>query len=115
MNPGLAAQDGRRSGSVEIGYGPDAVSGQAGQRLLDLLLAAEIDHRHICGGRGFCTSCRVEVLSDTDGLSPVTALERERLGNDAGRLRLACQATVRGHVCVRVPLPAPSRFSPDGD
>jgi hypothetical protein len=45
----------------------------------------------------------------------VSALERERLGRDAGRLRLACQTTVHGCVGIRVPKPAPSRFSPDGD
>jgi ferredoxin len=45
-------------------------------------------------------------------LSPVSALERQRLGSDAGRLRLACQTHLLGDAAVRVPRPAPSRFSP---
>lgn len=103
------------SGNIAIEYGSDLISGVAGQRLLDAILGAGFDHRHICGGHGFCTSCRVEVVTGSDGLSLVSALERERLGNDAGRLRLACQATIRGPVRVRVPKPVSSRFSPDGD
>jgi ferredoxin len=103
------------AGNIRVEYGSEVVEAEAGQRLLDAILGAGIDHRHICGGRGFCTSCRVEVISESDGLSPVTALERERLGRDAGRLRLACQTSVRGPATVRVPCPAPSRFSPDGD
>jgi adenylate cyclase len=83
--------------------------------LLDAILSAGIDHRHICGGRGFCTSCRVEVLGDGRALSPVSDLERERLGKEAGRLRLACQARIRGAASVRPPVPQPSRFSPDAD
>jgi ferredoxin len=78
-------------------------------------LGAGIEHRHICGGNGFCTSCRIELIGDPGALSPVTALERERLGKDAGRLRLACQCVVRGRVQLRIPRPRPSRFSPYGD
>lgn len=103
------------SGYARIEYGSDLIEAKLGQRLLDAILEAGIDHRHICGGRGFCTSCRIEVVSGADGLSNVTALERERLGRDAGRLRLACQTKVWGPAGVRVPRPAPSRFSPDGD
>jgi ferredoxin, 2Fe-2S len=100
---------------IRVKYGSEVVEAEAGQRLLDAILGAGFDHRHICGGRGFCTSCRVEVVTGSEGLSAVTALERERLGPDAGRLRLACQTSVRGPATVRVPSPAPSRFSPDGD
>ena len=98
-----------------VRYGADEIPVNSGKRLLDAILEAGFEHRHICGGRGFCTSCRVEVTSAANGLSPVSSLERERLGADAGRLRLACQCVVRGSVGVRVPPPAPSRFSPDGD
>lgn len=103
------------TGTLRIEYGNDVITATPGQRLLDAILDAGIDHRHICGGRGFCTSCRVEVVSGAEGLSPVSGLERERLGRDAGRLRLACQTAVHGKVVVRVPIPASSRFSPDGD
>jgi ferredoxin len=86
-----------------------------GCRLLDAILGAYPEHRHICGGRGFCTSCRVEVVDGAGNLSPVSALERERLGRDAGRLRLACQTRLLGEAAVRVPRLGTSRFSPFDD
>jgi ferredoxin len=91
------------------------VSAKPGRRLLDAILEAGIDHRHICGGNGFCTSCRVEVLGGSDELSPVTALERERLGREAGALRLACQTFVHGPVRLRVPRAVSGRFSPNDE
>ncbi|HZS93575.1 MAG TPA: 2Fe-2S iron-sulfur cluster-binding protein [Chloroflexota bacterium] len=89
------------------------LEGTIGARLLDAILDAGVDHRHICGGIGFCTSCRVEVI-DGEGLSPVSSLERERLGREAGRLRLACQTRLRGDARVRTPPKKPSRFPPTG-
>ena len=101
-------------GGIRLRYGDLSVAGTPGQRLLDVILDAGIDHRHICGGNGFCTSCRIEVLEGADSLSPVSPLERERLGPRAGRLRLACQAHIRGDVHVQVPAPISSRFGPEG-
>ena len=101
--------------TVAVGYGEISIPAEPGWRLLDAILAAGIDHRHVCGGNGFCTSCRVEVISLKEGLSPVSPLERERLGSRAGELRLACQAVVRGPVEVRVPAPSPIQFSPFDD
>lgn len=100
---------------VRIRYRGEWIAAQPGQRLLDVLLRHNPDHRHICGGRGFCTSCRVEVLRDPQGLTPPSALERNRLGREAGRLRLACQAVIRGQVEVRVPEIGASRYSPFGE
>lgn len=100
---------------IRFDYGGVPVDATVGQRLLDALLAAGIDHRHICGGNGFCTSCRVEVLGDQTTMSAVTELERERLGHEAGRLRLACQAAILGPAAVRVPPPRTAGFAPDGD
>jgi adenylate cyclase len=96
-------------------YGDVVIEAACGARLLDIILMANPDHRHICGGRGFCTSCRIEVVEGEKNLSPVSPVERQRLGDDAGRLRLACQTHLRGHATVRVPSPRPSRFSPFDD
>lgn len=98
---------------VRIQYAECTIAGMRGQRLLDAILDAGIDHRHVCGGNGFCTSCRVEILDGS--LSEVSPRERERLGGNAGRLRLACQAILRGDVKVRVPAPLSNRFSPHGE
>lgn len=95
---------------ISVRYGDRDLNVPPG-RLLDALLAAGADHRHICGGHGFCTSCRVEVLAGEENLSPVSPRERERLGRDAGRLRLACQTRIHGPVRIRVPVPQ-RRFSP---
>jgi len=101
--------------SVVLRYGERTLETRSGRRLLDVLLENHVDHRHVCGGNGFCTSCRVEVLQGKEHLSPVSALERERLGREAGRLRLACQTHVHGPVHVRAPRATFGRFSPDGD
>lgn len=100
---------------LRVRYGDRTIDVRRGQRLLDAILAAGIDHRHICGGNGFCTSCRVEVIDGSENLTPVSALERERLLSNAGKLRLACQTCVLGPAAVKVPAPAPSRFSPYGE
>jgi ferredoxin len=105
-------RDEPESQELLLRYGDNVIPARRGTRLLDLILEAGIDHRHICGGRGFCTSCRVEVVEGASSLSPVSGLERERLGSEAGTLRLACQTYVYCHAAVRVPKPKSSRFSP---
>jgi ferredoxin len=103
------------SDCVKLRYGDQELGARSGQRLLDAILAAGIDHRHVCGGFGFCTSCRVEIVAGSDMLSPISSLERDRLGVEAGRLRLACQTVIRGDSSIRVPEPTASRFSPFED
>lgn len=112
---GPSLPDPQTSSIVRLQYGDRLIESVRGARLLDVILTAGIDHHHICGGHGFCTSCRVEVLSGSDHLSPVSPLERERLGKDAGRMRLACQTTVEGDASVCVPRPVRGRFSLDDD
>src|SRR5689334_4134661 len=103
---------GRVSKRVTVNYCGRPIAGNVGCRLLDVLLDSGVDHRHICGGRGFCTSCRIEVLSGATHLSGVSAVERQRLGREAGRLRLACQTIVLGDASVRVPRAQSSLYSP---
>lgn len=100
--------------SPTLEYDGRALSARRGDTVLATVLANGEEHRHICGGRGFCTSCRIEVVEGT-GLSAVSALERERLGAEAGKLRLACQTRILGDASVRVARFASSRFSPGGD
>jgi ferredoxin len=95
-------------------YGDQTLDASPGERLLDVILRVNEDHRHVCGGHGFCTTCRVEVVRG-EGLSAVSALERDRLGADAGRLRLACQTRVYGDAEVRLPSRRRPMFSPHGD
>lgn len=55
-----------------------------------------------CGGVAACNSCRVQVLSGAENLSPL--LDEERPFLDADDQRLGCQAQVLGDVHVR-PVP----------
>jgi ferredoxin len=53
-----------------------------------------------CGGKARCTSCAVLVTAGEENLSPRTPMEVIRVPNPAPRMRLACQANVRGDCAV---------------
>ena len=83
-----------------------AVEVPAGATLLAALHAAGHDWMHACGAKGRCTTCRVQVSSGLESLSPPTAAELRYQA--AGRLlpteRLTCQARLpAGRVTGRVP------------
>lgn len=74
-----------------------------GQTLLDASIHHRIPHLHQCGGRGRCTTCRVQILDGLTHLSLPTPQEQSvaaRRGWDEFT-RLACQAKVEGDVLVR--------------
>jgi len=93
---------------------PDDVRVQVkpGTSLLATAAAGGVELMHSCGGIGACTSCRVQILSGHDHLSPIGRAESEQL-REAGILkthRLACQAAVFGNVVLERPR---WRSSPD--
>jgi uncharacterized 2Fe-2S/4Fe-4S cluster protein (DUF4445 family) len=73
-----------------------------GSTVLAAVRAAGLELVSICGGRGLCSSCRVNAWG---GLAPPTEQERELLtaAELAAGARLACQATVSADVHVDVP------------
>lgn len=78
----------------------------AGRTLLAALQGAGYDWMHACGGKGRCTTCRLEVTSGLDHLTPPT--DAELRYQAAGRLlpheRLTCQTRLpAGTVTARVP------------
>ncbi|GGG57988.1 2Fe-2S iron-sulfur cluster-binding protein [Hymenobacter glacieicola] len=78
----------------------------AGATLLAAVQAAGHDWLHACGARGRCTTCRLQVVSGLDLLTPPT--EPELRYRAAGRLlpteRLTCQTRLlAGEVTGRVP------------
>ena len=86
--------------------GNAAVPVPAGATLLAALQAAGHDWMHACGGRGRCTSCRVQVVQGLELLTPPT--DSELRYRRAGRLltheRLTCQTRLpAGEVVGRVP------------
>ena len=82
-----------RVGSIRLTYPDRTVRAPRGFSVLEASLVNAIPHAHVCGGRGRCSTCRIRILGDLDGLpSPSAAeravLERVHAGSD---VRLACQ------------------------
>lgn len=73
--------------------------------VLQVLGEARIDWMQACGGKGRCTTCRMQVLEGKENLTAPTAFEQKM--KDAGRLqeseRLACQCKALNDVQLRVP------------
>ena len=83
--------------------------GRRGLSILELSLANDVPHAHVCSGRGRCGTCRVRVEAGAASLSPRSPVEAFTLGRvgGGGDDRLACQARVVGHgVSVTRLLPA---------
>jgi len=79
-----------------------------GERLLVAAWKAGVGIKSVCGGRGKCGSCLVEVdaaVTAADALTPLTEAERTLLPADAAGhdYRLACLCDVRGDVTIAVP------------
>ena len=76
-------------------------------RLLDALLARNVNAKMLCGGRGICATCHVHVTKNADQLTPRTQMENLSLSLLTGATsssRLACQARILGNG-VEVELP----------
>jgi 2Fe-2S ferredoxin len=73
--------------------------------VLQVFGEAQIDWMQACGGKGRCTSCRMQVLEGSEQLTAPSAFEQKMQA--AGRLkkneRLACQCKTMGSLRVRVP------------
>ncbi|WP_170789459.1 adenylate/guanylate cyclase domain-containing protein [Ruegeria lacuscaerulensis] len=105
----LLGQNLRRKVRVTYGEGL-TVDAAPGKTILDVSRDNGIDHLSVCGGRARCSTCRVVVLSEQDGLSPIGPAERKLLDkiNAEPNMRLACQARVNGDVSLR-PIIQPQR------
>jgi len=71
-----------------------------------------------CGGQGICTSCACTIEEGEANLEPIGRGELKTLAEEMGegtvrarKLRLACQARVRGDVTVRKPGVRPDEAS----
>jgi adenylate cyclase len=105
----------RRHGVVRISY-PDGrfVEVVRGTSVLEASRMARIPHASVCGGRGRCSTCRVEVRAAPPGLSPPGEDERRVLERIRAthNVRLACQ--LRPSVSVEVmPLLPPFAHAAD--
>ncbi|AFM12631.1 adenylate/guanylate cyclase domain-containing protein [Turneriella parva] len=85
--------------NVQYADGP-AVKTASGTSLLEVSLLNGIEHAHVCGGNGRCSTCRVRVLTGLTNISRAESSEQSllnRIGAE-GDVRLACQARVTGDV-----------------
>jgi adenylate cyclase len=78
------------------------IEAQLGQSVLAAALAAGIRHYSICGGHARCSTCRVRVLDNPEGLAPRSVPEEKMASqlNWSDEIRLACQARVTGPAVV---------------
>ena len=88
------------------------IQAEAGQILLEALIAGGILLRTDCGGKGSCGKCRVKILSPLmDGEPAPDESEKKILAPSdlAAGMRLACRIKVAGDV--RLEIPETSRLS----
>lgn len=81
------------------------VAAAANETLLRVAVINRLDLSHYCGGTCSCGTCRVEIVSGAENLSPIDGREQMVLGYQGVQAgdRLACQARVQGDVVVRIP------------
>ncbi|MEM0946246.1 MAG: adenylate/guanylate cyclase domain-containing protein [Pseudomonadota bacterium] len=98
-----------RSGRFKVQYeGGRTVTARIGSSVLDASKEHEIPHASVCGGRGRCSTCRVQLSGDAEAVAPPGEEEAKVLArvNAAPGVRLACQTRPRGDVKVTLLLPA---------
>ena len=86
-----------------------------GATVLETLRDSGVPHASVCGGRGRCTTCRVQVSKGLEHCPPPAELEAKalaRIGAMPG-MRLACQLRPTGDVCI-TPLLAADASAADG-
>ena len=88
-----------RARPVQVRYdGGQTAQGRRGLSVLEISLAGDVAHAHVCSGRGRCGTCRVQVEQGALALSPLNDLEESTLArvHAPPGARLACQARVLG-------------------
>jgi adenylate cyclase len=98
----------RRRGTIHIGYpGGRSVNVVPGTSVLEASRLAGIAHASICGGRGRCSTCRVQVRGPPGSVPPPHDAEQRVLNRirAIGSVRLACQLRPTGPVEVSPLLP----------
>ncbi|MBA8901802.1 adenylate/guanylate cyclase domain-containing protein [Phyllobacterium sp. P30BS-XVII] len=99
-----------RASQIEIRYADgQSVRVPLGFSVLEASRLGGIPHYAVCGGKGRCSTCRIQVLEGAETLPPAEPIEQAtltRIGADHG-VRLACQLHPTSSISV-VPLLVPS-------
>ncbi|MDK4740137.1 adenylate/guanylate cyclase domain-containing protein [Rhizobium sp. CNPSo 3464] len=88
--------------------GGEVVYAPRGFTVLEASRLGGIPHYSVCGGKGQCSTCRVQIIEGADNLPPPEALEQKTLNRIGATpdVRLACQLRPTGNVSV-LPLLTP--------
>ncbi len=98
-----------RQFQVAIRYaGGEVVQAPRGFSVLEASRLGGIPHYSVCGGKGQCSTCRVQVIEGAENLPPPEPLEQKTLNRIGATpdVRLACQLRPTGNISV-VPLLTP--------
>ncbi|MBB6300947.1 adenylate cyclase [Rhizobium leucaenae] len=98
-----------RQHQVAIRYASgEVVHAPRGFTVLEASRLGGIPHYSVCGGKGQCSTCRVQIVEGADNLPPPEALEQKTLNRIGATpdVRLACQLRPTGNISV-VPLLTP--------
>jgi 2Fe-2S ferredoxin len=86
------------------------IEAREGETIMDAAWADGLYWPTTCGGEGICTSCACFILEGAENLDPLGRSERKTLSGERseaalrdGKLRLACQARLRGDIVVKKP------------
>jgi adenylate cyclase len=92
---GARAINERRAGLISLSYGNGrTVRVPKGLTVLEASLRHNVPHASVCGARARCSTCRIRVIGDCDGLpepSQREAFVLNRVGTADPSIRLACQ------------------------
>jgi uncharacterized 2Fe-2S/4Fe-4S cluster protein (DUF4445 family) len=92
-------------GDYQVHFEPMSLTITCPERTLlsDAARMAGINLLSVCGNKGLCGKCRIQLLAGTS--SPPTHAERELLGEDAiaSGYRLSCQMRIKGNTKVYLP------------
>lgn len=98
-----------RQYQVAIRYaGGEVVHAPRGFSVLEASRLGGIPHYSVCGGKGQCSTCRVQIIDGAENLPPPEPMEQKTLNRIGATpdVRLACQLRPTGNVSV-LPLLAP--------
>lgn len=105
-----------RRGVIRIEYpGGRVISAPVGPTILEISQTAGIPHASVCGGRGRCTTCRVQIVAGAGELAMPSELEAKALRRIKAPpdVRLACQTRPSRNLAV-APLLPPTATARDG-
>ncbi|MDK4720979.1 MULTISPECIES: adenylate/guanylate cyclase domain-containing protein [unclassified Rhizobium] len=98
-----------RQYQIAIRYaGGEVVHAPRGFSVLEASRLGGIPHYSVCGGKGQCSTCRVQIIEGQENLPPPEPLEQKTLNRIGATpdVRLACQLRPTGNVSV-LPLLTP--------